>query len=331
MMTANEYGGVLVFAEQKQGIIHKVSYELLGKGGELAKKLGVPLYSIVFGPADMNVQELIYRGADKVFYVESEEFNKPEEMLFKLNLVNAINDIKPEICLMGATTFGRSLAPRVASALGTGLTADCTELEIDENGKLIQVRPAFSDNILAHIHTVTYPQMATIRYKEFNEAPRDTEHKGEVIKRNAIIPENMLVQVLDEIKHNGVDITEAEVVIAGGRGLKTADDLKLLQELADLFGGVIGVSRDLVDQGYTSSDYQVGYSGNRVKPKLYIACGISGAPQHLAGMKESEMIIAINSDPSAPIFNIADFGIVGDLYEIVPMLIEKIKKQKSIA
>ncbi|SHK18535.1 electron transfer flavoprotein subunit alpha/FixB family protein [Paramaledivibacter caminithermalis] len=330
-MTEKAHKGVLVYAEHNKGIIHKVSYELLGKGRELAEKLGAPLYAIILGPKDIDIKELIYRGADKVFYIEDDVFNKPEEMLYKINLVEAIKDIKPEICLIGATTFGRSLAPRVASALGTGLTADCTELEIDDSDKLIQIRPAFSDNILAHIHTVTYPQMATIRYKEFFEAKRDINREGEIVKKQGIIPETRLVEILEEIKGDGIDITEAEVVVAGGRGIKTPEDLKLLKELADLLGGMIGASRDLVDQGYISSDYQVGYSGHRVKPKLYIACGISGAPQHLAGMRDSELIIAINTDPSAPIFNIADYGIVGDLYEVVPMFIEKLKRQESIA
>lgn len=328
-MSSKEFSGVLVFAEQKNGEIHKVSYELLGKGRKIADKLGVFLYSVVLGPTNIKTEELIYRGADKVFYLEDDMFDEPEELIYKINLVNLINTVKPEICLIGATSFGRSLAPRVAAALRTGLTADCTGLEVDEDGKLIQIRPAFSENILAHIKTETYPQMATVRYKEFSEGKRDISRKGEVIKVEPAYIKDKLVEVVKELKGQEFDITEANVVISGGKGLKSAEDFKMLEELAKALGGVVGASRSVVDDGFISKEHQVGYSGNRVKPKIYIACGISGAPQHLAGMKDSDTIIAINSDPSAPIFNVADYGIVGDLYEVVPQLINKIKTKNN--
>lgn len=328
-MSLKEFSGVLVFAEQKNGEIHKVSYELLGKGRKIADRLGVFLYSVVLGPANIKTEELIYRGADKVFYLEDDMFNEPEELIYKINLVNLINTVKPEICLIGATSFGRSLAPRVAAALRTGLTADCTGLEVDEDGKLIQIRPAFSENILAHIKTETYPQMATVRYKEFSEGKRDISRKGEVIKVEPVYIKDKLVEVVKEFKGQEFDITEANVVISGGKGLRSAEDFKMLEELAKALGGVVGASRSVVDDGFISKKHQVGYSGNRVKPKIYIACGISGAPQHLAGMKDSDTIIAINSDPSAPIFNVADYGIVGDLYEVVPQLINKIKTKNN--
>lgn len=324
-MEKKEFNGVLVFAEQKNGEIHKVSYELLGKGGELADKLNVPLFCVVLGPSNIKPEELIYRGADKAFFIEGNQFDQPEELIYKDNIINLIKNIKPEICLIGATTFGRSLAPRIAASLKTGLTADCTGLEIDEDSKLVQIRPAFSENILAHIKTATYPQMATVRYKEFSEAKRDTSLKGEVIKVNPLPAEDGLVKVIEELKSSDFDISDATVVVSGGKGLKCAEDFKILKELADLLGGVVGGSRPVVDEGYISKEHQVGYSGNRVKPKLYIACGISGAPQHLAGMKESEVIIAINSDPSAPIFNVANYGIVGDLYKVIPEFISKLK------
>ena len=327
-MSVKEYDGVLVFAQQKNGEIHKISYELLGKGKELADKLGVPVYSALLGPSNIDVNELIYRGADKVFYISDDKlFDEPEELIYVRNLVDLINDIKPEICLFGATSFGRSVAPRVAAALKTGLTADCTGLEIDEDGKLVQIRPAFSENILAHIKSVNLPQMATVRYKEFSEAKRNTERKGDVIMIKPISIEDKLVEVIQEIGEQEVNIAEASIVVAAGAGLKRSEDFKMLEELAQLLGGVVGASRAIVDSGFISKSYQVGYSGNRVKPKLYIACGISGAPQHQAGMKDSEMILAINTDPSAPIFNIADYGIVGDMYQVIPELIEKIKKQ----
>lgn len=326
-MEEKEYKGILVFAEQKNGVIHKVSYELINKAVELASKLKAPIYSVVLGPKDMAVEELIYRGAQEVFYIEGDEFNQPQELLYKKNIVALIKKIKPEICLFGATSFGRSLAPRIAGNLKTGLTADCTDLKIDDDQKLIQIRPAFSDNILAYIKTKTYPQMATIRYKEFSEAIRNVEMKGKITKIAPVDFNDNLVKIIKELKSKSTDITEAEVVVAGGRGLKSPEDFKLLQELAELLGGVVGASRTVVDEGYISNNYQVGYSGNRVKPKLYIACGISGAPQHLAGMKEALNIVAINTDPSAPIFNIANIGIVGDIYEVVPKLIEKIRSK----
>lgn len=322
---SEKYNGVLVFVEQKSGQMHKVSFELLGKAKELADKLNVPVYSALLGPKGMKTDELIYRGADKVFYVEDDIFNQPEELTYKINLESLIRKVKPEICLIGATSLGRSLAPRLAAALGTGLTADCTGLEIDEDRKLIQIRPAFSENILAHIKTDTYPQMATVRYKEFDEIPRNEKNSGEVIRIKPIKVENPLVKVLRKLKSQEVNISDANVIVAAGKGLKKAEDFSMIKELADLLGGLVGASRDVVDDGFISKDFQVGYSGNRVKPKLYIACGISGAPQHLAGMKESEFIVAINTDPSAPIFNIADYGIVDDMYKVVPDLISKMK------
>lgn len=325
-MGEKECRGVLIFAEQKDGVIHKVSYELLNKGEELAKNLKVPLYAMILGGKEINLQELIYRGAKEVFHVEGDIFDVPEELLYADNILPLIKKIKPEICLFGATSFGRSLAPRIAGNLETGLTADCTELKIDDDEKLVQIRPAFSDNILAHIKTKTYPQMATIRYKEFAEAKRDLNRQGKIHKFPPFALQNTAVKVVKELESIATDITEAEVVVAGGRGFKTSEDFKILEELARLLGGVVGATRTVVEENYISSQHQVGYSGNRVKPKLYIACGISGAPQHIAGMREAEHIVAINSDPSAPIFNIADIGVVGDLYEIIPMLITELKK-----
>lgn len=326
-----EFSGVMVFAEQKNSVIHKVSYELLGKARELADKLNEEVLCCICGPSDLQIDELIYRGADKVFFVKDDEiFNVPEVMTFVKNVVKVLEEVKPEICLFGATSFGRSLAPRVAAALKCGLTADCTGLEIDdEDLKMVQIRPAFSENILAHIKSQYLPQMSTVRYKEFDEAKRDDSRTGEIETYKAIAIENNVIQILREITEEDFNITDAQVVVSAGRGLKSSEDFKMIAELADALGGVVGSSRPLVEDGFISKAHQVGYSGNRVKPKLYIACGISGAPQHQAGMKESEMILAINSDPSAPIFAIADFGIVGDIYEIVPQMIEKIASNKA--
>lgn len=327
-MTQKEYSGVLIFAEQKNNVIHKVAYELLGKGKELAVNIGCSLNALVLGPSSTNVQELIYRGAEKVYHVTNEEiFNKPDELTYSENIVKLINEIKPEICLFGATTFGRSLAPRVAALLGTGLTADCTDLQIDDDMKLIQVRPAFSENILAHIKSETYPQMSTVRYKEFDEAVRDENRTGLIIKIEATNTNNNAIKILEELSNENTNIADAKVVVAAGASVKSSEDLNMIKELAELLGGEVGASRTLVETGLITKAHQVGYSGNRVKPTIYIACGISGAPQHLAGMKESDLIIAINNDPSAPIFNVADYSIVGDMYKIIPELISAIKNK----
>lgn len=325
-MIDKEFNGVLVFAEQKSNNIHKITYELLGKGRLLANKLQCELYTVILGPNNIDLQELIYRGSDKIYHIMNDViFNKPDELVYSENLVKLIKEIKPEICLFGATTFGRSIAPRVASSLETGLTADCTDLVIDDDGKLVQIRPAFSENILAHIISDNYPQMATVRYKEFEEAFRDDKKSGEIIKVNSIDSHNNLVEVLEELFDENINIADAKVVVSAGVALKSSDDLKMIKELADLLGGEVGASRALVETGIISKTHQVGYSGNRVKPNVYIACGISGAPQHIAGMKESNIIIAINNDPSAPIFNIADYSIIGDIYKIIPELIKELK------
>lgn len=328
-MAEKNYNGVLIFAEQKNNIIHKVSYELLGKGRGLADKIGCSLYAVVLGSEEIDSKELIYRGSDKVYHVVHENaFNKPDELIYAENIVNLINEIKPEICLFGATTFGRSLAPRIAASLKTGLTADCTDLKVDDDMKLIQVRPAFSENILAHIKSDTYPQMSTVRYKEFEEAKKDESRTGEIIKVEPVKISNDLIEILEEISNENINIQDAKVVVAAGVSVKTSEDLNLIKELADILGGEVGASRALVETGIISKDHQVGYSGNRVKPSIYIACGISGAPQHLAGMKESGVIIAINNDPSAPIFNVADYSIVGDMYKIIPEIISAIKNNQ---
>lgn len=321
----NSYKGVLVIAEQQNGKIHKITYELLCKAKELASKLSAPVICAVLGPENIDVQELIYRGADIVYYAAGGCFSVPDEILCNINLSSLINEIKPQICLIGATSFGRSLAPGLAAACNAGLTADCTGLEIDNDGSLVQIRPAFSENILAHIKSDTFPQMATVRYHEFDVLPRDTSRHGDIKRISPKIINNNPVKTIKRIKVSGLDISDAKVIVSAGRGIKSKQDLSMISNLAGLLGGVVGASRQLVDDGIISKEHQIGYSGLRVKPDLYIACGISGAPQHLAGMKESGYIVAINRDPSAPIFNVADFGIIGDMYDVIPQLISKIK------
>jgi len=318
--------GVWIYCEQEKGEIHPVSYELLKKGRELADNLNTDLTALFLTPDGQDAQELIYRGADKVYLLEHDCFDDPNENPFRKNIVKLVEEDKPEIFLMGATHFGRSLAPRVASALETGLTADCTGLKIDD-GEFVQIRPAFTGNILAHISTDRCPKMSTVRYKEFDEFEKDSSREGEIIEKEPVGYTEENIKILEEIIEEDVNIQEAEIVVSAGRGLKDPQDFEMIEEICSEVGGKVGSSRPLVDEGWISRNHQVGYSGNRVKPNLYIACGISGAPQHLAGMKESEIIVAINTDPSAPIFDHADYGIVGDLYEVLPELVKHLKEE----
>ncbi len=326
-----DYRGLMVFAEQREGRIHPVSRQLLGKGTEIADKLGVEVSTVLLGSQmEEQARELIYYGADKVFLYDHPALKGFDLLNYKHNITKLIREVHPEIFLLGATRLGRSLAPRIAVALGTGLTADCIGLDIDEDGNLIQIRPAFTGSILAQMKTATRPQMSTIRYKVMQEKARDPNRRGEIIKRDAeFVPSLLTIKKQERLTEVNIAIAEADVIVSGGRGLKKAEDFGILAELAELLGGVVGSSRPLVDNGWIAREHQVGFSGNMVKPKLYLACGISGSPQHLAGMRGSDIVVCINTDPSAPIFRVADYGIIGDLYEIVPKLIEEIKRRYS--
>jgi len=321
------HGDVLVFAENNDGKVHPVSYELLGKGRELADSLGVDLNAVLLGwRMENEALELIYRGADNVFLYDHPSLEEFDVIRYTRNIVKMVRETKPDIFLVGATRIGRTLAPRIAAALRTGLTADCVDLKLDEEGNLVQVRPAFSGNIMAQIVTKTRPQMATVRYKVMKMPERDTEREGEIIRMKVDVIEETGMRIVEKTRADEVEIAEADVVVSGGRGLKRPEDFSLLEELASLLGGVVGSSRPLVDAGWISKDHQVGFSGNTVKPRIYIACGISGSPQHLFGMRDSDIIIAVNKDPTAPIFNVSDYGVVGDLYEFIPLLIREVKR-----
>ncbi len=322
--------GILVYAETAGSDIHPISFELLGKAREIADKLNLEVWSVIlgYGIGD-KASELIYHGADKVYVYDDERLSDLNVIAYKNVLVDLVRETKPEIFLIGATPWGRSLAPRIAAALDTGLTADCIDLQVSEDGKLIQIRPAFTGNILAYIETVSKPIMTTIRYKVMKMPKRDPSRKGEIIVRKPEKIDADGIRFLGKVSERRVNLADAEVIVAGGRGLKKKEDLKLLEELANLLGGVVGVSRPLVEEGWISKDHQVGFSGNTVKPRLYIACGISGSPQHLAGMRDSNIIIAVNTDPSAPIFRHADYGVVADLYEFIPRLIRFLKEVKG--
>lgn len=324
------YSGVLIFSEQEDGEIHPVTYELLGKGKELAEKLEEDLLCVLAGNQlkEEDVNELFYYGAEKVFLFDNPIFEQLDTLTYSKNISGFVEEEKPSVVLFGATHFGRSLAPRVGVSLETGLTADCTGLEIDEEKELLQIRPAFSGNILAHIKTKTRPQMATVRYKVMEKGERDTSRNGEIVRKEPYFSEeDERLKIVEMEEKDTINIADSEIIVSGGRGLEKTEDFEIIAELAECLNGKVGSSRPLVDMGWIGKDHQVGFSGNTVKPRIYIACGISGQPQHLAGMRDSDIIIAINEDPEAPIFDFSDYGIVGDLYEVVPILCKKLKER----
>ncbi len=328
------YHGVWTIAEENRGKIKEVSYELLARGRKLADKLGVDLASVLLGSniSESELKQLIYRGADKVYVVDAPELGNFIAENYSNVLVDLINKYKPEIIIAGATTSGRTLMPYVSVRVNAGLTADCTGLDIEEETKnLLQTRPAIGGNILATIKTPNNrPQMATVRVKSSRPAPIDKSRSGEIINiklRQELIDGRVERIGFRKAEGETVGIQDADIVVAGGRGLKKGENFRLIRELAEKLGGVIGASRDAVDRGWVSYPHQVGLSGKTISPKLYIAIGISGAIQHLAGIKTADTVVAINSDPDAQIFKVSDFGIVGDLFEVIPLLNERLAKK----
>ena len=331
-----DYRGVMVFAEQRHGRVHPVSFELLGKAQELASQLGEPVYAVILGSGvRKGAEELLRRGADKVFVYDDPALRDFRDDPYTDLLAQCSREEKPSVFLIGATSEGRSLGPRVAAKLKTGLTADCTSLDIDLETRLLrQTRPAYGGNIMATIITPNgRPQMATVRYKMFTEAKQVDSPKGVTVKKTvnmSRVRDRVKVMGFDEAKEE-VSITEANIVVSGGLGMGEAKGFELIKQLADALGGAVGASRPTVDEGWIDYRHQVGLSGRTVRPQVYVACGISGAVQHQAGMKTSDVIIAINKDREAPIFKISSLGVVGDLYEVVPRLIEKIKEHSGSA
>lgn len=324
---------IFVFCEQRDGNIQKVSLELIGKARSLAAELNVQVWAALLGGKGIaeKAQTLIHYGADAVVVVEADELEEYLTAPYAKALREVIAKYEPQIVLYGATSIGRDLAPRVSAMSHTGLTADCTKLDVEaETGLLLMTRPAFGGNIMATIVCKNHrPQMATVRPGVMQALEADCSRTGEIYTEQVTFSEaDKKVKILKVIKGDKktVDITEAKVLVAGGRGLGSADKFAMLKELADELGGEVASSRANVDAGWISHDRQVGQTGKTVHPKLYVACGISGAIQHLAGMEESEYIVAINKDKTAPIFDVADLGIVGDLNQIVPKLIEALKK-----
>lgn len=328
-----QFKRVWVFGEQKKSIIQPVVYELLGKGRELANRLHTQLSCVLLGHnIKSKAQELIFRGADNVYLVDAPELEHFLDEPYTKILVNLIRKHRPEIVLCGATSIGRALISRVAVKLHTGLTADCTGLDIDPEEKiLLQTRPAFGGNIMATIKTRNHrPQMATVRHKVMKENEIDTFRQGKIVEEKFDISfftsRTKLLDIVEEVSST-INITEADIIVSGGRGLRGPENFVLLEELAKLLGGAVGSSRAAVDSGWIPYSHQVGQTGKTVCPKIYIACGISGQIQHLVGMQSSDLIIAINQDPHAPIFNVANFGIVGDLFKVVPLLTKKLNEK----
>ena len=330
-----EYHGVWVFVEQSDGIPAEVSWELLGVGAGLAKTRNVELCTMVIGNNVKNLcQESFVYGATKAYLIDSPTFLNYRTEPYQKAVCYLIKKYKPEIVLIGATGLGRDLAGAVATELATGLTADCTGLTIDENGLLLQTRPAFGGNIMATIKTErTRPQMASVRPHVMPLPKKDNACTGQVVEESLPLDEKdilvKVLEVIDDRKAGDVDIAGADVIVSGGRGMLAKENFKILQELADELGGVVGGSRATIEAGWLPVERQVGQTGKTVRPKIYFACGISGAIQHLVGMQDSDVIIAINRDASAPIFEVATYGIVGDLFQVVPGITNRIRQLRN--
>ncbi len=341
-MALEEYKGVFIFAEQVDNKISNIAYELLGKAKDLAKDLGTEVIAVLIGSGVKDLADsLAVYGADRVIVVDDPELKDYRTEPYAHALASVINEFKPEIMLVGATAIGRDLGPRVSARVATGLTADCTSLEIGNfplepvanqeqlHNQLLMTRPAFGGNTIATIACpYNRPQMATVRPGVMQKIAPIEGAKANVVEFNpGFTPDNKYVEILDIVKSvvDTVDISEAKILVSGGRGVGSAENFKLLDDLAEVLGGTVSCSRAVVDNGWKPKDLQVGQTGKTVRPNVYFAIGISGAIQHTAGMEESDIIIAINKDESAPIFDVADYGIVGDLNKIVPMLTAQLK------
>lgn len=329
-----EYKGVWIFAEQRGGMPAPVSFELLGAGRRLADTLKTDLSSVILGVDDEAARDLFRWGADRVYLCNDPSLKTFTDEAYTEILSRLILKHMPAIVIAGATPIGRSFIPRVAARVRTGLTADCTSLEIDEDtGDLLQVRPAFGGNIMATIICPHYrPQMATVRPRVMKKGEYVPDRNGQIVhvRAEGITARTKVLDTVKEISGIMVNLHEAEVIVAGGRGVGKPEGFQLLEELAAVLDGAVGASRAAVDEEWISYSHQVGQTGKTVCPKMYIACGISGAVQHLVGMQSSDIIIAINKNPDAPIFNVATYGIVGDLYEVLPLLTRKIKELKGL-
>lgn len=345
-MNTAEYKGVFVFAQQVDNKLSGIALELVGKGKELAKDLSTEVTAVLVGSGVKALaDELAQYGADKVILVDDAELKEYRTEPYAHALSSVIEKFKPEIFLVGATAIGRDLAPRVCARVHTGLTADCTQLDIGDfpinpipgkdqlHNQLLMTRPAFGGNTIATIACPDFrPQMATVRPGVMQKAPKVADAKAVIEEFNpGFVPNDKYVEILEVVKAvaNTADIMDAKILVSGGRGVCSPENFKMLQDLADVLGATVSCSRAVVDAGWKPKDLQVGQTGKTVRPNVYFAIGISGAIQHLAGMEESDIIVAINKDETAPIFDVADYGIVGDLNKIVPMLTEKLKAEMA--
>ena len=345
-MNLAEYKGVYVFAQQVDNEISSIALELIGKGKDLAKDLDTTVTAVLVGSGVKGLaDELGEYGADRVIVIDDPELKDYRTEPYTHALASVIETYKPDIFLIGATAIGRDLGPRVCARIHTGLTADCTQLDIGDfpltpmpgkeqkHNQLLMTRPAFGGNTIATIACPDFrPQMATVRPGVMQKLPREAGRKAEVIEFNpGFVPNDKYVEIMDVVKavSNVADIMDAKILVSGGRGVGSPENFKILEDLAEAIGGTVSCSRAVVDAGWKPKDLQVGQTGKTVRPHVYFAIGISGAIQHVAGMEESDIIIAINKDESAPIFDVADYGVVGDLNKIVPLLTQKIKEAKA--
>ncbi len=343
-MNLEEYKGVYVFAQQVDNIVNSIAFELIGKGKDLAADLGTEVTAVLVGSGVKGLaDELAEYGADRVIVVDDPELKEYRTEPYAHALASVIEKYKPEIFLVGATAIGRDLGPRVSARIHTGLTADCTQLDIGDfplnpvpgkeqkHNQLLMTRPAFGGNTIATIACPDFrPQMATVRPGVMQKKERQAGAKANIEEFNpGFTPNQNYVEILEVVKavSETVDIMDAKILVSGGRGMGSAENFKILEDLAEVIGGTVSCSRAVVDAGWKPKDLQVGQTGKTVRPNVYFAIGISGAIQHLAGMEESDIIIAINKDDTAPIFDVADYGLVGDLNKIVPALTEKLRAE----
>ena len=345
-MNLEEYKGVYVFAQQVDNIVNSIAFELIGKGKDLAADLGTEVTAVLVGSGVKGLaDELAEYGADRVIVVDDPELKEYRTEPYAHALASVIEKYKPEIFLVGATAIGRDLGPRVSARIHTGLTADCTQLDIGDfplnpipgkeqkHNQLLMTRPAFGGNTIATIACPDFrPQMATVRPGVMQKKERQAGAKANIEEFNpGFTPNQNYVEILEVVKavSETVDIMDAKILVSGGRGMGSAENFKILEDLAEVIGGTVSCSRAVVDAGWKPKDLQVGQTGKTVRPNVYFAIGSSGAIQHLAGMEESDIIIAINKDETAPIFDVADFGLVGDLNKIVPALTEKLRAEMA--
>lgn len=332
-MNITDYKGVWVFAEQRDGELQKIALELLGEGRVIADKLNVELTAVLLGnKMDDEAKELLAYGADKVIYVEDKKLGHYTTDAFTETFCKLIKSDKPEIMFIGATYLGRDLGPRIAARIGTGLTADCTALDIEEKtGHLLMTRPAFGGNLMATIMCTEHrPQMSTVRPGVFSKLEKDDSRidESKIDKRSITFSDDVdRIKVMEVVKElsETVDLTEADFIVSGGRGVGSKENFKIIEELAEALGGAVGGSRATIENGWIDKSLQVGQTGKTVRPLVYVACGISGAIQHLAGMQDSDYIIAINKDSTAPMIGVADLSLIGDLNKLVPELTKQIK------